>query len=98
MYKLSNTNLEFWGDYSRESDSRLSIGDKVIIRNNVCELIYDDGLYQYFRPQKETKMRCPYCAGLNPIIDRFNHSMFYDCPVCNGKGKINLADYANRLQ
>jgi hypothetical protein len=36
------------------------------------------------------KFKCPICQGMNPIIDRFNHSRFYDCPLCGGNGKIKL--------
>ncbi len=39
---------------------------------------------------KENVIKCTYCYGLTPIIDRFNHSMFYDCPLCKGKKFLKM--------
>jgi len=40
--------------------------------------------------KKVIEKRCPYCAGIKTLIDRFDHSIFYDCPLCKGKGTITL--------
>lgn len=34
--------------------------------------------------------RCPYCQGVGVIIARFGHKTCYDCPLCKGKGKIDV--------
>jgi len=34
--------------------------------------------------------RCPLCRGITPIINRFNHNRFHDCPLCKGKGRIKM--------
>lgn len=35
-------------------------------------------------------IRCPWCAGIPVIIDRFDHSLFYTCPLCKGKKKVRV--------
>ena len=38
----------------------------------------------------DISIRCFFCNGLTPIIDRNNHNWFYDCPLCKEKKKINI--------
>ena len=33
-------------------------------------------------------IRCPKCAGVRVLIDKFDHSKFMLCPVCWGRGKL----------
>ena len=57
-----------------------------------------DGIdYETTTPEslKETTLRfkdnrCSYCRGIGVLIDRFDHSRFYDCPACEGKKKIRV--------
>jgi hypothetical protein len=32
---------------------------------------------------------CPCCNGVRVLINRLDHSRFYDCPLCKGSGKYN---------
>lgn len=52
--------------------------------------ISDLGFSETGQVIKKNEVKCPYCNGLTPIIDRFNHSRFYDCPLCKGKKKVDI--------
>lgn len=35
-------------------------------------------------------IRCPMCEGVKILINKFNHNHFGNCPLCKGKGKIQI--------
>jgi hypothetical protein len=41
-------------------------------------------------PLRNGVVRCPWCAGLRVLIDRFNHMRSDDCPLCRGRGKVMI--------
>lgn len=36
---------------------------------------------------------CTHCDGVGVLIDRFDHSNSYDCPLCGGTGRITGSLY-----